>query len=190
MRKLKNYNLLVKLILKCKKVFKNKNIYKYQKYIENKIVMDIKLKNRKNKKNKNLYSLHIKKSNEKIVEIKIANDYFSRLMGLMFRKNAKNPLLLEIPNKLSKKERSSIHSFFMRFEIVIVFIDKNNIVYEIVNYRYNNNLPVIISTEKKPGELIEFDEAIASRLLEMCYSHIIIFSGEELNYRLYKGGVA
>ena len=65
-----------------------------------------------------------------------------------------------------------------------------NIVYEIVNYRYNNNLPVIISTEKKPGELIEFDEAIASRLLEMCYSHIIIFSGEELNYRLYKGGVA
>ena len=35
-----------------------------------------------------------------------------------------------------------------------------NIVYEIVNYRYNNNLPVIISTEKKPSELIDFDERI------------------------------
>ncbi|WP_295619787.1 DUF192 domain-containing protein [uncultured Methanobrevibacter sp.] len=154
MRKLKNYNLLVKLILKCKKVFKNKNIYKYQKYIENKIVMDIKLKNRKNKKNKNLYSLHIKKSNEKIVEIKIANDYFSRLMGLMFRKNAKNPLLLEIPNKLSKKERSSIHSFFMRFEIVIVFIDKNNIVYEIADLKpWNYYVP------KRPAKyIVEFDK--------------------------------
>ncbi len=65
-----------------------------------------------------------------------------------------------------------------------------NIVYEIVNYRYNNNLPVIISTEKTLDDLINFDEAIASRLIEMCRGYIIVFSGKELNYRLYRGRVA
>lgn len=65
-----------------------------------------------------------------------------------------------------------------------------NIVYEIVNYRYNNNLPLIISTEKKLNDLIIFDEAIGSRLIEMCRGYIIEFEGKELNYRLYKGGVA
>ena len=59
-----------------------------------------------------------------------------------------------------------------------------NIMYEIVNYRYMNNLPVIISTEKTPNELIEFDEAIGSRLLEMCRGNIIHLHGKELNYRL------
>lgn len=59
-----------------------------------------------------------------------------------------------------------------------------NIMYEILNYRYMSNLPVIISTEKTPNELIEFDEAIGSRLLEMCRGNIIHLHGKELNYRL------
>ena len=65
-----------------------------------------------------------------------------------------------------------------------------NIVYEIVNYRYNNKLPIIISTEKTLDDLINFDEAIGSRLIEMCSGHIIVFSGKKLNYRLYRGGAA
>ena len=65
-----------------------------------------------------------------------------------------------------------------------------NIVYEIINYRYNNNLPIIVSTEKNLDDLINFDEAIASRIIEMCHGYIIVFSGKELNYRLYRGGVA
>ena len=65
-----------------------------------------------------------------------------------------------------------------------------NVIYEIVNYRYNNNLPVIISTEKDLDALVNFDEAIGSRLIEMCRGHIVVFSGKELNYRLYGGGAA
>lgn len=65
-----------------------------------------------------------------------------------------------------------------------------NVIYEIVNYRYNNKLPVIISTEKTLDELINFDEAIASRLIEMCTGYIVVFTGKELNYRLYRGGAA
>jgi DNA replication protein DnaC len=64
-----------------------------------------------------------------------------------------------------------------------------NIVYEIVNYRYNNHLPMIVSTEKLLEDLIVFDEAIGSRLIEMCRGYIVVFEGKKLNYRLYKGAL-
>ena len=60
-----------------------------------------------------------------------------------------------------------------------------NLLYEIINYRYLNKLPMIISTEKTREELIEFDEAIASRIIEMSKKNIIELRGKELNYRLY-----
>lgn len=60
-----------------------------------------------------------------------------------------------------------------------------NLLYEIVNYRYLNKLPLIVSTEKTREELIEFDEAIASRIIEMSKKNIIELKGKELNYRLY-----
>lgn len=59
-----------------------------------------------------------------------------------------------------------------------------NIMYEIVNYRYMNNMPIIISTEKAPNDLLVFDEAIGSRLIEMCRGNIVQLQGKELNYRL------
>ena len=62
-----------------------------------------------------------------------------------------------------------------------------NIAYELINYRYNNNLPIILSTEKSLEELLKTDEAVGSRLIEMCRKHIIQFEGKKLNYRLYGG---
>ena len=59
-----------------------------------------------------------------------------------------------------------------------------NIMYEIVNFRYMNNMPIIISTEKAPEDLLVFDEAIGSRLIEMCRGNIVQLQGKELNYRL------
>lgn len=59
-----------------------------------------------------------------------------------------------------------------------------NILYEIVNYRYMNNLPLIISTEKSIDDLLDFDEAIGSRIIEMCRGNIVQLQGKELNYRL------
>ena len=43
-----------------------------------------------------------------------------------------------------------------------------NVIFEIVNHRYFNNLPMIISSEKGKEELLKIDEAIGSRILEMC----------------------
>lgn len=62
-----------------------------------------------------------------------------------------------------------------------------NILYEIVNYRYMNNGAMVISTEKTPEQLIDFDEAIGGRILEMCRPNIIRLEGQELNYRMYSG---
>lgn len=59
-----------------------------------------------------------------------------------------------------------------------------NVVYEIVNYRYMNNLPLVISTEKDLAELLAFDEATGSRIIEMCRSNITVMKGKDLNYRL------
>ena len=110
--------------------------------------------NKRNKKNKNLKSMPLIKSNEEIAKIRIANTFFSRLMGLMFKKNARVPLLFEIPERINKKERSSIHSFFMRFEIVIVFIDKCNVVYEIADLKpWNWHIP-----KKSAKYIVEFDK--------------------------------
>ena len=59
-----------------------------------------------------------------------------------------------------------------------------NILFEIVNYRYVCNLPMIITSEKTTGELLDFDSAIGSRLIEMAEGRIIELKGNELNYRL------
>lgn len=59
-----------------------------------------------------------------------------------------------------------------------------NILFEIVNYRYVCGLPVIVTSEKITGELLDFDSAIGSRLIEMAQGRIIELRGTGLNYRL------
>lgn len=58
-------------------------------------------------------------------------------------------------------------------------------MFEIVNYRYFKNAPIIVSSEYTVNEILDFDEGIGSRIFEMCKGHIMEFDGEELNYRLY-----
>ena len=112
------------------------------------------IENKGNKKDKNSKSLYLKKYDKKITDIRIADDFFSRLMGLMFREDAKVPLLFEIPQKVNSRKRSSIHSLFMRFDIVLVFIDKNNLVYEIADLApWNYYVP-----EKSAKYIVEFDK--------------------------------
>lgn len=59
-----------------------------------------------------------------------------------------------------------------------------NIMYELINHRYLQRKPMIISTEKTIEELLEFDEAIASRLIEMSKGYIVTFDDSIPNYRL------
>jgi DNA replication protein DnaC len=59
-----------------------------------------------------------------------------------------------------------------------------NLVYEIINHRYLKGMPIILSCEYDMDKLLEFDEAIGSRIAEMCKGRIIEFIGIELNDRL------
>jgi uncharacterized membrane protein (UPF0127 family) len=58
------------------------------------------------------------------IEIKVAKTFFNRFLGFMFKKNANYALLF--------KNCRSVHTFFIRFNIDVVFLDKENKVIKIV----------------------------------------------------------
>lgn len=59
------------------------------------------------------------------------------------------------------------------------------LAFEIINHRYINHLPTIVSTEKTPQELVEIDEATGSRIIEMAGNHVYsIGRNQRRNYRL------
>ena len=60
-----------------------------------------------------------------------------------------------------------------------------NIMFELINHRYFNNLPVIISSECGVDRLLGIDEAWGSRLVEMSKGRIVELRGRDLNYRMY-----
>lgn len=57
-------------------------------------------------------------------------------------------------------------------------------MFEIINYRYLNSKAIIVSSELTQDRLLDFDEAIGSRIIEMCKSRIGEAIGIENNYRL------
>ena len=58
-------------------------------------------------------------------------------------------------------------------------------IYKVINTRYLKGKPMIISTEKSIKEILMFDEAVGSRIVEMTQNNIITFPrGLENNYRL------
>lgn len=59
-------------------------------------------------------------------------------------------------------------------------------IYPILNYRYLNYLPTLISTECTPKMLVELDEALAGRIIESCGENITVFNDAKYNYRLRK----
>ena len=119
-----------------------------------KIKMIFNNENNEFKEDKNFKILYKKNSGEKIAKIKIANSFLKRFLGLMFKSRCDYPLLFEIPQDIKIKERSSIHSLFMRFEITLVFIDDDNLIYEIANLK-----PWKYYVPKKGAKyIIEFDK--------------------------------
>ena len=58
------------------------------------------------------------------------------------------------------------------------------IMFEIINHRYFKGLPILISSECGMKQIIDLDEGVGSRILEMCKGHIVEIVGKENNYRL------
>jgi len=58
-------------------------------------------------------------------------------------------------------------------------------LFAIINYRYLEKKPVLISSERSIMQLCEIDEGIGSRINEMCENYrVVLTGGIELNYRL------
>ncbi|MDO4721398.1 MAG: ATP-binding protein [Peptostreptococcaceae bacterium] len=56
------------------------------------------------------------------------------------------------------------------------------ILYELINFRYFNKRSTIFTSEKDVNHLLDIDEAVGSRIYEMCRKYRIRMSGD--NYRL------
>ncbi len=63
------------------------------------------------------------------------------------------------------------------------------LAFELLDHRYNNALPTILSTERSFPQLVALDEAIAGRIRERCGPWIVsIAPGAEKNYRFRGDG--
>lgn len=58
------------------------------------------------------------------------------------------------------------------------------IMFEIINHRDINKLPIIVSSECRMEDLLDIDEAIGSRINKMCKYYLVEVIGIENNYRL------
>ena len=60
-----------------------------------------------------------------------------------------------------------------------------NIMFEIINYRYLNFRPIIVSSEFSIDRLLAFDEGVASRIYEMAKDYVVEIEKDiRNNYRL------
>lgn len=109
--------------------------------------------------------------------------YFPYVEGMTDLKSNMDELELKI-NELKKCEVLFIDDLFKGSFKVTEFELKR--VYEIINYRYMNFLPILVSSEKNFEDLLAIDEAIGSRLFEMSNGHRFVMKGLELNYRMRK----
>ncbi len=64
---------------------------------------------------------------------------------------------------------------------------EKKIAFEVLNYRYLNLLPTIISSERSIKDLVLIDKAIGSRIAERASKFTVNITGIENNYRLTKG---
>jgi DNA replication protein DnaC len=58
-------------------------------------------------------------------------------------------------------------------------------LFAIINYRYLNHLPILVSSERDIDQICDIDEGIGSRIYEMCKHYTVVLRGQpNLNYRL------
>lgn len=58
--------------------------------------------------------------------------------------------------------------------------------YAVINHRYLNHMPIMVSSELDIDELCDIDEALGTRIYEMCRDYCVVIKGDrkELNHRL------
>ncbi|MEH6944387.1 ATP-binding protein [Bacillus sp. JJ722] len=58
-------------------------------------------------------------------------------------------------------------------------------MYAVINYRYLNHLPIMVSCELSVDELVDVDEALGTRIFQMCKDYTVVIPRDiKLNHRL------
>lgn len=101
---------------------------------------------------------------------------------------------VNVYNELMKEYKTAdilyIDDFFKTRRGDFVSTADVNMTFKIINYRYNEELPTIISSELSIEQITEIDEALGSRIAEMAEKHKIYIKNDPLkNYRFIRGGV-
>lgn len=98
-----------------------------------------------------------------MIKIKYADNYFKRLLGLMFKRDIDYGLLFIL------KYGSGIHTCFMRFTIDIYFLDENMIIFDKVTlkpwkyYNPSKKAKYILETKENALNLNIGDELILKK---------------------------
>jgi len=120
---------------------------------------------------KNKTILIKEENNQKIANVKFADTFFSRLKGLMFKKDLDYVLVLK-PNKINNKRSSAMHTCFMRINIDIVFLDENKKVFEIATLKpwklHTPKKEASYILEMREGSIKKYEIAIGDKLNFVC----------------------
>lgn len=84
--------------------------------------------------------------NDEVFQIEIANSFIERLVGLLLHKT------LDEKNGLLLKNCKQVHTFFMKFPIDVIFIDKNN---KIIHFESDMNKNRISKFIKNASKILE-----------------------------------
>ena len=123
----------------------------------------------------------------------VANKLMDKGIGTIIMPYSQDIIKLK-QNRMDKECYNKLISKYKRAKVVLiddlfkgsVTDSDKSIIFEIIDYRYFNQKPLIISTEKTCEELLNIDEAIGSRIIEMSNGYIVENKGLKSNYRLFK----
>ena len=143
-------------------------------------------------KNKSIIFVGQVGSGKTHLSMAIANSLMEKGVGVLYMPYRDNIISIK-QNMMDEEYYRKVMNKFKRAKVLLIddlfkgSISGSdvNIMFEIINYRYLNGLPVIVSCELGVSELMAVDEAIGSRLMEMCGSCLVEMNGKRLNYRIY-----
>ncbi len=107
------------------------------------------------------------------IPTKIADSFFSKLLGLMFKRKLEENYGLLLSDRYESRINSSIHMLFMNFDLCVVWLDKDLLVVDV--------------KKAKKWCPAYFPRAAAKHVLETDVNHINDFSiGDQLYFEYEK----
>lgn len=123
------------------------------------------------------------------IEVKyyIADEIIQKLNSLKYDEEGYNKEFSKIANAqvlfIDDLFKSSIKEFY---QVESINQDDLRVIFQIINYRYNKNKPILLNSEIHYERFKKIDQAIIGRINEMCnYEYLIsVKPDENKNYRL------